>query len=62
MLHTSSHLINFSPSCKALGTSIGLIDTLADLLAVVILNNKQLYGNHNTIVDKNQHLPPKTQI
>lgn len=38
--HTSSHLMNFSPSCKAFGTSIGFRVTLEDLELEFIVNNK----------------------
>lgn len=41
---TSSHLMNFSPSSKALGTSIGLSVMLADLELVDIVNNKHNYA------------------
>lgn len=36
--------MNFSPSCKAFGTSIGFKLTLADLVVVVIVNNKHNYA------------------
>lgn len=62
LARTSSHLTNFSPSCRALGTSIGFRDTFASLAAVLIVNiTTQLRGDCNTVVDESLHLPPRPQ-